>query len=266
MFDSFNRNIHYLRISITDRCNLRCRYCMPEEGIQLIGHDSILRFEEITEVVREAVSLGIDKVRITGGEPLVRKGVTQLVAMLAAVDGIKDLAMTTNGVLLDGHASALKEAGLHRVNISLDTTDPIRYREITRNGDIREVFRGIEAAREAGLRPIKINCVVGKSSHEPDALAVKAFCDDQGLEVRFIHQMNLSAGCFTVVEGGSGGECRMCNRLRLTAGGKIKPCLFSDLEFDIRELGIREALLRAIRQKPEHGTMNTRNVFHNIGG
>lgn len=266
MYDNYNRNIHYLRISITDRCNLRCLYCMPEEGIRLINHDEILRFEEIAEVVKESVSVGISKIRITGGEPLVRKGVETLVSMIAKIPGILDFGMTTNGILLENYAPILKEAGLHRVNVSLDAINPIRYRELTRGGEVSQVLRGIDSARQAGLTPVKINCVVRNSSGEKDAMEVKAYCRDHNLEIRFIHQMNLERGCFTTVEGGDGGDCSRCSRLRLTANGIIKPCLFNDLGFDIHELGIGEALRQAIRNKPERGSFNTSNLFHNIGG
>jgi len=266
MFDSFNRNINYLRISITDRCNLRCLYCMPAEGIPLIPHEQILSYEEITKVVKEAVALGISKVRITGGEPLVRRGVETLVGMIVAIGGITDLSMTTNGILLDRFARSLKSAGLHRVNISLDAINPSRYREITRGGEVEQVLRGIEAAREAGLNPVKINCVVQHSSDEKDAREVREYCLKHGLGIRFIHQMSLGHGSFTVVEGGDGGNCARCTRLRLTAAGKVKPCLFNDMEFDIHTLGIREALLHAIRNKPEKGSVNTLNTFNNIGG
>jgi cyclic pyranopterin phosphate synthase len=239
---------------------------MTEDGIKLMRHDQVLRYEEISEVVKEAVNLGIDKVRITGGEPLVRKGVEKLVAMIAGTKGIKDFGLTTNGILLDRFAQKLADAGLHRINISLDTIIPAHYSLLTRGGDIQEVFRGIEAAKKAGLTPIKINCVVEDSSTDENALQVKAFCEENDLEARFIHRMDLEHGCFTVVEGGSGGNCSGCNRLRLTADGKIKPCLFSDLEFDIRELGIKEAIQRAVNRKPEKGTVNTMNSFQNIGG
>lgn len=266
MFDCYNRKINYLRISITDRCNLRCHYCMPEEGVPHLNHSQILNYEEIVEVVKEAVSLGIDKVRITGGEPLVRRGVEDLVAMLANVPGIRDFGLTTNGILLEKFAPILKKAGLHRVNISLDAIDPVRYSALTRGGDVGQVLRGIEAAKRAGLTPVKINCVVQHSSGEQDAMQVREFCRKHGLEIRFIHQMSLEHGCFTTVEGGEGGDCSRCSRLRLTANGKIKPCLFDDVEFDIHQTGIREALLQAIRMKPEKGSVNTMNAFNNIGG
>lgn len=266
MYDRFNRKINYLRISVTDRCNLRCTYCMPESGITLLNHEDILSFEEIYNVVREAVTLGITKVRLTGGEPLVRKGITDLVKMISGISGIRDFGLTTNGILLDEFAQPLADAGLHRINISLDTINPVKFREITRVGNIAMVFAGIEAAKKAGLLPIKINCVVKKSSLEPDAMEVREFCMKNGLEVRFIHEMDLETGCFNVVEGGDGGDCTRCNRLRLTADGMIKPCLFNNASYSIRKLGIREALLQAVGMKPERGSINDTNRFHNIGG
>jgi len=266
MFDPYNRSINYLRVSITDRCNLRCVYCMPKEGIRLIDHSEIISYEDILEVIREGISLGITKVRITGGEPLVRKGVVNLVEMIARLEGITDFGMTTNGILLKQFAADLAKAGLHRVNISLDTINPEKYRQITRGGEIGNVLSGIKAAQEAGFSPIKINCVVKNSSTEPDAVEVRKFCKEQDLEVRFIHEMDLDTGCFSLVEGGDGGNCLNCNRLRLTANGMIKPCLFNNLEYSIRELGIREALLHAINTKPEKGKVNNHNFFHNIGG
>ena len=266
MYDRYNRHINYLRISVTDRCNLRCRYCMPEEGVTLMDHRDILSFEEITEVVKVAVSLGVDKFRITGGEPLVRKDIVTLVSMIAAIEGVKDLSMTTNGILLEQLALPLKEAGLKRVNISLDTTNEEKFKEITRGGDINRVLKGIEAAKRAGLEPIKINCVVYKSSNEGDAKQVKEFCRLNKLQVRFIHQMNLETGEFSVVEGGEGGNCHLCNRLRLTANGMVKPCLFDEDEFSVRELGAEKALLTALNIKPLNGCLNTKGSFYNIGG
>lgn len=266
MLDPYNRKINYLRISVTDRCNLRCSYCMPEDGVCLVEHKEILTYEEIQQVVAVSVPLGIDKIRLTGGEPLVRKDIVKLVRMIAEVKGVKDIAITTNGVLLEKFAQPLAEAGLHRVNVSLDTLDPEKFCQITRGGDIHKVFAGIEAARLAGLSPIKINCVIKKSSDEPDAQAVKQYCLENGLQARFISQMDLSAGHFGIVEGGTGGDCAHCNRLRLTPTGKMKPCLFSDLEFDIRKMGIRPAIEAALFGKPEKGTINLSNCFHNIGG
>src|ERR1035437_3517974 len=169
MLDHYNRNINYLRISVTDRCNLRCRYCMPEEGIELIRHEDILSFEEIVEVVKVGVSKGINRLRLTGGEPLVRKGIVSLVGMLTQIEGIEEVSMTTNGTLLAEYATELASAGLKRVNISIDTLDPEKYRELTIGGDINSVLKGIKAAKGAGLSPIKLNCVVKNSSAEPDA-------------------------------------------------------------------------------------------------
>jgi GTP 3',8-cyclase len=266
VFDRFNRHINYLRISVTDRCNLRCTYCMPEEGITLLRHGEILSFDEIAGFTRVAVANGIDKVRITGGEPLVRRGIVELVAMISEIEGIRDLSITTNGVLLTEYASELRRAGLHRVNISLDTIDPDRYREITRVGNIDDVFRGIESAKRAGLLPIKVNCVIKESASEPDAESVAEYCRRNGLEVRFIEQMNLASGSFSVVHGGEGGNCAVCNRLRLTANGMLRPCLFDDIEIDIRKTGYAEAMKQAISLKPACGSVSRNSKFYNIGG
>jgi len=266
VYDRYNRHINYLRISVTDRCNLRCRYCMPEEGVRLMSHSDILSFEEIAEVVRVAVDKGIDKIRITGGEPLVRNEIVKLIAMISSINGVKDLGMTTNGIFLERYAHALKAAGLQRVNVSLDTMDAEKYNRITRGGDIDAVLRGVQAAKEAGLHPIKINCVVFKSSSEDDATDVKKFAELNNLHVRFIRQMDLESGEFSVVEGGTGGNCKLCNRLRLTANGMVKPCLFDEQEFSVRELGAEKALLSALNSKPLSGCINSKGSFFNIGG
>lgn len=266
MYDRFNRTINYLRISVTDRCNLRCRYCMPEEGIHLLKHEDILSYDEITMFTRIAAGYGFKKIRITGGEPLVRKGIVNLIRMISSIDGIEDLSMTTNGILLEAYARQLSESGLGRVNISLDTVDPLRYRYITRTGDLANVLKGIEAAKKAGLVPVKINCVVKESGNEPDALAVADFCRRNDLEVRFIKEMDLALGRFSTVDGGTGGICYSCNRLRLTANGKLKPCLFNNEEIDIRTVGYHEAIRMAIERKPEEGQKNSINKFYNIGG
>jgi cyclic pyranopterin phosphate synthase len=239
---------------------------MPEEGVKSLAHDEILRYEEIIEVVKAAVRLGIDKLRITGGEPLVRRGIVDFISMVSEIQGVSDLSMTTNGQLLNRFARPLAEAGLQRVNISLDTVDPVKYRQTTRGGNIEQVLKGILAARSAGLYPVKINCVVINSSIEKDARDVESFCRENELQVRFIHKMDLSNGKFSVVEGGDGGNCSLCNRLRLTANGRIKPCLFSDLEFDVRELGPQKAIEMAVGAKPERGTMSMSGTFYNTGG
>ncbi len=266
MYDRFNRKINYLRISVTDRCNLRCVYCMPEEGVELLSHNEILTFDEIVNITKTAVRKGIDKVRITGGEPLVRKGIVDLVRMIGEIDGIKDYSMTTNAILLGKYAQDLVSAGLQRVNISLDTLDPERFKMITRGGEIRKVFDGIKAAEEAGLNPIKINCVIKNNSQEPDAVEVAEFCKENSLQVRFIKEMDLETGEFSVVQGGSGGHCATCNRIRLTANGNIKPCLFSDIAYNVRELGCERAIDLAIGNKPQNGLENHTGKFYNIGG
>ncbi|MCD4792826.1 MAG: radical SAM protein [Bacteroidales bacterium] len=266
MYDKFNRKINYLRVSVTDRCNLRCTYCMPAEGVELMHHTDILRFHEIVETIEYAVSQGVDKVRITGGEPLVRKGITDLVAMISKIKGIKDFGMTTNGVLLDKYAQPLADAGLHRVNISLDTMNPEKYHQITRLGDINQVFKGIEAAKKAGLTPIKINCVISETSKEPDTVEVAEFCKKNDLQIRYIKEMNLETGSFSTVQGGTGGNCSICNRLRLTAKGDILPCLFSDAKYNIRELGIKKAFKKALVRKPKNGHIAKESKFYNVGG
>jgi len=198
--DAYNRPISYLRISVTDRCNLRCIYCMPPAGVPWRPHDLVLRYEEIETIVRAAAELGISKVRLTGGEPLVRLGIVDLVRGIARVPGIDDLAMTTNGILLPRYAAALAEAGLQRVNISLDTLRPERFRRITRLGRLEDVLDGMEAAREAGLDPIKINTVVIRGMNDDEVVDLARRTMDAGWNVRFIELMPVGNG--VLVEGG----------------------------------------------------------------
>lgn len=264
--DRFGRPIDYLRISVTDRCNLRCLYCMPLEGVRFIEHNRIMSYEEIVEVVQVAVALGFRKFRLTGGEPLVRRGIVSLVSMLSEAAGGNDLAMTTNGVLLADFAEPLKKAGLRRVNISLDTLDPLLFKKMTRGGDLNRVLEGVSAAESAGLTPIKLNCVVKQSSSEPDARAVAEFGESRGYIVRFIRRMNIRAGEFSVLEGGTAGDCALCNRLRLSSDGYIRPCLFNDVTFNVRELGARDAILQAVAAKPESGSFSLNNKMYNVGG
>lgn len=186
--DQHGRTIDYLRISVTDRCNLRCLYCMPEEGVSWKPHDAMLSIEEIVEFVRIAASEGFKRIRLTGGEPLVRKGIVELVKEIHDIPGIESVAMTTNGVLLPQMAHDLKLAGLSRVNISLDTLDAEQFKHITRRGNINEVFAGIDAALEQGFKPVKLNAVVVRSLHQ-DLLAFTRMSIDRPLHVRFIEYM-----------------------------------------------------------------------------
>ena len=266
MLDRFNRNITYLRISVTDRCNFRCEYCMPAEGVQWKNRDEILSFDEILDVVKAGTQLGIKKIRLTGGEPLVRKDLPELVRMISALPEIEEIGMTTNGVLLPKYAKELKAAGLNRVNISLDTLDPEKFRKITRLGNLDEVLKGIDAALDAELLPVKINFVRMKGKNEDDEEAVRAYCKAKNLKIRFIRQMDLRTGEFYTVEGGEGGICSICNRLRLTADGFLVPCLHSNQRFNIHELGIEEAFQQAVLNKPKTGYGTTTHEFSNIGG
>jgi len=194
--DSFQRGISYLRISVTDRCNLRCVYCMPSEGVPLLSHEDILTFEEIQTVARAAVDLGINKIRLTGGEPLVRLGMPDLVRMIADIPGIKDISMTTNGTLLERYAEELVKAGLHRVNVSLDTLKYDRFKRITRKGDLSATLKGIETARKAGLNPVKINMVPMSGINEDEIVDFARMSLEPGWHVRFIELMptNRDAG------------------------------------------------------------------------
>ncbi len=304
--DDFGRAINYLRVSVTDRCNLRCVYCMPPEGIDKQAHADVLRFEEIELVVRAAAELGVRKVRLTGGEPLARLGVVDLVRRLAAIPGLDDLSMTTNGTLLARHAAALGAAGLHRLNISLDTLRPERFAQITRRGRLDDVWVGIAAAQAAGLTPIKLNMVVVRGLNDDEVADFARRTVSDGWHVRFIELMPIGAnvgwagggvvpmsevraqieaavGPLEAVHGPTGngparyyrlagGEgtvgfisalsdhfCRACNRLRLTADGRLRPCLMSDHELDLRAAlragagveKIKELLIQAARVKPE---------------
>lgn len=193
LIDSFGRVHDSLRISVTDRCNIRCFYCMPEEGVQFMDRSEILTFEEIERFVRVAVTLGVNKLRITGGEPLVRRDLARLLERLAVIPGIQDLALTTNGVLLAQHAQPLYDAGLRRLNIHLDTLDRERFRQITRRDDLPRVLAGIEAAQRAGFTKIKLNVVAVKNLIEPDIVPMARFCRERGFEPRYIEFMPLDA-------------------------------------------------------------------------
>lgn len=189
MKDSFGREINYLRISLTDRCNLRCKYCMPENGVLKFPHEEILTLEEIYTIIKAFVDLGVNKIRFTGGEPLARKGVVDLISKVSRLDGVKDLAMTTNGILLKEYAKDLKDAGLNRVNISLDTLNEDKYRMITRGGNLNTVMKGIEEAKKIGLTPIKINTVLIGGFNDDEIESLIKLTEKEEIDVRFIELM-----------------------------------------------------------------------------
>lgn len=191
MIDQYNRDINYLRVSVTDRCNLRCMYCMPKEGLSGIGHDDILRYEEIHRIIGIAAGEGITKVRITGGEPLVRRGLTEFIASLRTMPELTDVSLTTNGILLETYAERLFEAGIRRINISLDSLNAEKYAKITRGGDIRAVLQGIRKVRETGFSPIKINIVTIKGFNEDEVLDFARLTLDNPYQIRFIELMAL---------------------------------------------------------------------------
>lgn len=324
--DSFARPINYLRISVTDRCNLRCVYCMPPEGIEQRSHEEILTFEEIVRLVEAAATVGITKIRLTGGEPLARLGLPDLARMIAAVPGIDDISMTTNGTLLAHHADALAAAGLNRVNVSLDTLCPERFHQITRRGTLADVWDGIEAAQSVGLRPIKLNTVVMRGMNEDEMTDFAQMTLASPWHVRFIEVMPLGANAawagdsyvpmtevrarieatFGPLEsvGGPAGNgparyycvpgadgtigfitpvsehfCFSCNRLRLTADGKLRLCLLSDAEIDLRtplraeatRKELADLLLSGVMGKPDghhlaQGEVPSERVMAEIGG
>lgn len=270
MLDSFNREISYLRISVTDRCNLRCMYCMPEEGIEKKNHSDCLSFEEISAIAEEAVDMGIRKIRLTGGEPLVRKGICDLVSQLKNIKGLKMLGMTTNGHFLKRYAAALKEAGLDSLNISLDTLDPDRYGLLTRGGDITKALNGIEAARTEKF-PLKINMVISSETTQKEMDQMKTFCAEKGIELQRIREYNLRVDKFPNEDiiYHRPPPCHQCNRIRLLSSGSLKPCLHSDDEIPIGPIDrvhIRDALEKAIKEKPRlGGSCSTLNMV-DIGG
>jgi len=226
--DAYNRPISYLRISVTDRCNLRCIYCMPPEGVSWRPHEEVLRYEEIETIVRAAAELGISKIRLTGGEPLVRMGIVDLVHSLAHIPGIDDLAMTTNGILLARHAADLAEAGLKRVNVSLDTLRPERFHSITRLGQLEDTLAGMEAARGAGLEPVKINTVVIRGMHDDEVVALAHKTMEVGWNVRFIELMPVGNG--GLADGGWRERVVTAQEVRETietALGKLEPAKVS---------------------------------------
>jgi len=274
LVDPHGRRIRYLRLSVTDLCNLRCRYCMPAGGVRKLPKSELLSLEELYDAARVGVSLGIEKIRLTGGEPLVRRDLPLLIERLAALDGLRTLALTTNGLLLSDHAAGLARSGLTRVNVSLDAVEPQRFAELTRGGDLEQVVRGIDAASASGL-PVKINTVLLARSGEAGLEELVRFAAGRGLTVRFIEEMTFGSqepilteeqavarlrAAYDVeaapvdpdqphvrrylVDGVTIGFisprshafCDDCNRLRLTAQGQLRCCLASHHQLDLREV------------------------------
>lgn len=293
MKDQYGRNINYMRVSVTDRCNLRCTYCMPAEGVPLCSHDDILRVEEIDSIVRTGAALGINKVRITGGEPLIRRGILKIVENTVNTPGISSVCMTTNGILLPQYATSLKELGLERLNISLDTLNPDRYRKLTRGGDLADVRKGLEAAANAGFTGTKINTVLIGGINDDEIPALAALSHDHKLSVRFIELMPMgqctdwpderflanssvlaalpqleaagtdgvtrlyrlpgAKGTIGLISPMSAHFCPDCNRIRITADGRLKPCLHSDTEINLKGIPEEELLPvmeEAVYRKP----------------
>lgn len=265
MFDRYERDITYLRISVTDKCNLRCTYCMPAEGVPRRRHEDLLSLEQLADAARAAASLGVTKVRLTGGEPLVRRGIVELVRMIAAIPALEHLGMTTNGTLLAPPARALREAGLKSVNVSLDTLDPSRYAAVTRGGRLQDALDGIRAAQAAGL-PVKLNMVVLPDTTAADRRAMGRFADERGARLQLINHFDLARRKADGYEFDRPPRCTACNRIRLLADGTLKPCLHSndELRFDpSRPAGsIREAILA----KPLRGGTCTNRPMQEIGG
>jgi cyclic pyranopterin phosphate synthase len=265
MRDSFDRDITYLRISVTDKCNLRCRYCMPPEGVPMRRHDEFLSLEQMAAAARAAVGLGIAKVRLTGGEPLVKRGIVDLVRMIASIDGLGHLAMTTNGTLLAPLAVSLREAGLDSVNVSLDTLDPGRYRDLTRGGDIGSALAGLSAALGAGF-PVKVNMVVLADTPMGDVGKMRAFCAARGASLQLINHFELAQRKQEQEAFDRPPPCDRCNRIRLTADGMLKPCLHSDAEVRLDFSRLEESLREAILTKPRRGSACTIRAMPQIGG
>jgi GTP 3',8-cyclase len=325
LIDGFGRVHNNLRISVTDRCNLRCTYCMPEQVV-FMDRAELLSFEEIARFVRLGVPLGIDKIRLTGGEPLMRRELAQLVRQLNGIPGVRDLGLTTNGILLAAQAEELYAAGLRRINISLDSLDAARFRQLARRDGLPQVLEGIEAARRAGFHPIKINAVSMRGITENEVVPLARFARERGLEMRFIEYMPIGADrwerdkvyfaqeildqltgefgalapCedqdprapaqdFRYADGGgrvgiiasiSRPFCLSCNRVRLTADGKLRNCLFALTEVDIKQLlrgGATDAEIAAairgnVADKWEGHEINTARfikplrTMHAIGG
>ena len=304
MIDKLGRDITYLRISLTDKCNLRCRYCMPEEGVCRRSHSEMLNEDEVITAVEVAASLGIRKVRLTGGEPLVKKNIVSICRRVAAVEGIKEVCLTTNGILLPELAKELRQAGVNRVNLSLDTLNPEKYAYITRIGKLEQFRAGLEAALDAGFDKVKINAVLIGGFNDDEIEALANLTKEYPVDMRFIELMPIqdhdefgeaayvpyskvlerlpeavpaaqdggvaklyrlpgAKGNIGLISPISAHFCKECNRIRLTADGKLKPCLHAPDEFSIKGLdfdGMKAVFEEAIWNKPAwHGDLDAVN-------
>jgi cyclic pyranopterin phosphate synthase len=333
--DAFNRPINYLRISVTDRCNLRCVYCLPPDGINLLPHAEVLTYEEIADVAAVAAEIGINKIRLTGGEPLVRAKLQELVALLAGIEGIDDISVTTNGILLKDYAAELKQVGLKRVNISLDSLKREKFAQITRHDKLNDVLKGIEAAKSCGLNPVKVNMVVMRGINDDEVIDFARLTLTDGWHVRFIELMPFAvdnppdghsvganvtsnpgfvsadevkerlrvlghlepslpitgngpakyfrlpkaSGTVGFIAPISQHFCFSCNRLRLTAEGKLRPCLLNDREVDLRQPlrsgassnELKKIITGAIKSKPKNhrlarGQISKKRLMSQVGG
>lgn len=268
--DTFGRTIDYLRVSVTDKCNYRCTYCMPENGILLKSHSEILRYESIALIANHAGRLGFKKIRITGGEPLIKRDIETLVDMIRLTNRFEEITMTTNAALLtEEKAVRLKKAGLKRVNISLDTLDKLRFKNITRGGNIDDVFSGIDAAKKADLFPIKINMIIFENTLLEEIDQIRTFCRKNGLTLQTIKQFSLynkKEHSMDLTSYNRPPSCEHCNRLRLTADGYFKSCLFSDKEIKVDLNNIDASINQAIKSKPFRGTTCINRIMSQIGG
>jgi cyclic pyranopterin phosphate synthase len=324
LIDTYGRRINYLRLSVTDRCNLRCCYCMPAGGVEKLQHGELLSYEELHRVASACVASGIEKIRVTGGEPLVRKGLMGFLERLSGIPGLKELVLTTNGLLLQEMALPLRRAGVARINISLDSLEPANFARITRGGDLARVIDGIAAAEKAGFPPVKINMVVMRGVNDDELLRFAALSIDKPYTVRFIEYMPTlrdegwnaqcmsgseilrriaerytllplvsaemagparnfkiegAAGAIGIITPISGHFCDSCNRIRVTAAGVVRGCLFSDQGVDLKPLLtsadpalLRQTLRRIVTEKPgrhhlaEEGAEKGRLSMSRIGG
>lgn len=313
LIDKFGRVHDYVRVSVTDRCNLRCTYCMPACGMNFAPSHHLLTFEEIEETVRVLAEMGVTKVRLTGGEPLTRPGLERLIARLNDIPGIRDISLTTNGILLAKQAPALRKAGLKRLNISLDSLRPERFARITRGGDLRRVLEAIDASLMAGFDPVKLNVVLMKGVNDDEIESFLRLAKERPLHVRFIEYMPIghanrvwhdrylplqtvldrcdragwkaepvdreekgsgpaqyfriggAAGSFGLIHPVSDHFCASCNRLRLTADGCIKPCLYWNEEWNVRQwIGnddmLKDMFRRALEAKPQTHEMGIKTM------